>query len=149
MKKLIENIVKFWNKSINKTQTSAFVGIIIIISVLSKNANSNVGIIFMVICVVVMLISIIISILKHEDIMKTLIYFIIGFMAILIIIAYYFIGKGVDFDIFLLIFPILLMTLGITGYFHVKKSGDKERIKQIKISLMIIFGQDIEVYYYS
>ena len=86
MKKLIDKIVDVWNQQTDKVKTSTFIEtIIIIISVLSKKADSKLVIIFGVIGVLVMLISIIMSILKHEDITKTLIYLIFGIMGIAII----------------------------------------------------------------
>jgi len=86
LKKLIDKIVDVWNQQTDKVKTSTFIEtIIIIISVLSKKADSKLVIIFGVIGVLVMLISIIMSILKHEDITKTLIYLIFGIMGIAII----------------------------------------------------------------
>jgi hypothetical protein len=95
--------------------------------------------------VLVMILYIIISILKHEDITKTLIYLIFGIMGISIIIMYYFKGKAVDFYAFGLIFPILLMFFFIIAYFNVEKSGNKEKFKLMKISLII--GMPISIFY--
>lgn len=116
---------------------SIFAGIVVIVLMLSKIADFKLVIIFGVISVLVMLTYSIMAILKHEDITKILIYLIFGFLGIAIIMLYYFRSKVIDFNAFGLIAPILLMFFFITGYLNVKKSGNKENIKQMKIILIL------------
>lgn len=137
LKKLIDKIVGVCNKLIDKVRPSIFIGIVIMFLLLSKNVDSKMVIIFGVISILVMLTYTIMSILKHEDITKTLIYLIAGIMGIAIIIMYYFKSIGVVFYAFGLIFPILLMIFFITAYLNVKRTGSKEKIKLMKISLIL------------
>lgn len=137
MKKLIDKIVGVWNQPTDKVKPSIFAGIVVVVLMLSKNTDSKLVIIFGVISVFVMLIYTSMSILKHEDITKTLIYLIFGIMGIAVVIMYYFKSKGIDFYAFAMIFPILLILMFITGYFNVKKTGNKEKIKLMKISLIL------------
>lgn len=138
MKKLIDKIVGVWNQPTDKVKPSIFFAIVVIVLMLSKNADSKLVILFGVTSAVVMLIYTIMSILKHEDITKTLIYLTSVIMSIFIIIMYYFKLKGVNFyDFAVLGAPVLLMFFFITGYLNVKKLGNKENIKQMKIILIL------------
>lgn len=138
LKKITGKIKEILNLTSDKINPSIFIAIFVVVLLLSKNASFNQVIIFGVITGVAMLIYTIKSILKHENITKTLIYLIFGVMAIFIIIAYYYKSKGIDFNIFVVVFPILMMTFFIVGYIDVKKSGDKYKIKQAK--KLVIFA---------
>lgn len=136
MKKFIERIIEILNQPSDKVDPYVSVAIIVITMIISKNVDSKNVIIFGIMAGLVMLIYTVMSILKHEDITKTLIYLIIVLMAVVLIIMYYSKKKGVDFSIIGIIFPMLLILLMIVIYKRIKRLGNRNKIKQAKIILI-------------
>ncbi|KOF55648.1 hypothetical protein AGR56_17455 [Clostridium sp. DMHC 10] len=138
MKEFIRKIIDIINKPSDEISPFIFIAIFVVVTFLIRNCKPKYVIIFGIIAGLIMLIYTIMSILKRENIVKTLIYFIVMIMSIAIIIVYYLQSKGMNFDVFGIIFPILLESFFITGYMYVKKSRDKERIAKMKIILIVI-----------
>lgn len=137
MKKLLSKIIKFINQPSDKANPNIFIALTLIMIVASKFVNPKFIIVFGVFTVIAMLIYTIMSIIKHEDITKILICITLVLMSICVAIAYYLKYNGVDLDIIDIILPIVFMIFFIEGYLHVKKSGNSEKIKQMKIPLIL------------
>lgn len=136
MKKIIHKIIDILNKPTDKVNPIVFLTISIIVLLWCKNADAKYVIIFGVIGAVIMIIYTVISIVKHEDTTKTIIYLLGVVIWICAIFMYYFKLKTINYNIIGIIAPIVLMILMVTLYIRIKKIGNREKIKQAKIILI-------------
>lgn len=137
MKKLISKIINFLNQPTDKIKPGIGSAFVVILMFLFKIINPRYSIIFMVIAIISMLIYLIMAILKHEDITIILIYLIGVSLGVSAFLIFYQIIDGVD-NCGIEVFAIInFMLFFIVGYIRVKKLGNKDKIKQMKISLIL------------
>lgn len=137
MKKWFNVVKSALMKPSYKVDKSIFIFIAIVAFVVSDNINSIYGVWVGIILALSFLIYIIKLLIEHSNQGQIMVFVIGEMIAIFIIMLNYLHIKRKDNDLIMPVIPILIMALMISGYKHILKSGDKERIEKVRVKVLI------------